>query len=108
MHVVTFNVFDVHRKGFPDGEYPVKSELTGDREESNLRLAIGFKRIEPLAYYGGALRKDQHLVSLDFAVVLEPPGAGREERGQSHAHLPSSNDQGKGTRESPGALRYVP
>jgi len=72
MHVVTFNVFDVHRKGFPDGEYPVKSELTGDREESHLRLAIGFKRIEPLAYYGGALRKDQHLVSLDFAVVLEP------------------------------------
>jgi hypothetical protein len=71
MHAVAFNVSDVHLNGFPDGQYHVKCELTGNWEESLLRLAFGFRRIEPLGYYR-ALTKEQHIVSLDFEVVLEP------------------------------------
>jgi hypothetical protein len=71
MHVVAFNVPDVHLSGFPDGKYRVKAELTGNWSESLLHLRLGFRRIEPVAFQV-SLTKDHHLVSLDFEVILEP------------------------------------
>jgi hypothetical protein len=70
MHLVTFNVPDVHLNKF-DGEYHVKCELTGNWAEPLQRLLFGFRRIEPLGYYK-QLTKEQHLVFLAFEVVLEP------------------------------------
>ena len=70
-HVVAFNVPDVHLTGFPDGKYRVSVELTGNWGESRLQMMLGYRRIEPLAYYV-TLTKEQHLVSLDFEVVQEP------------------------------------
>ena len=69
-HVVAFSVPDVHLTGFPDGKYRVSAELTGNWGESRLQMMLGFKRIEPLAYYV-SLTKEQHLVSLDFEVIHE-------------------------------------
>ena len=70
-HVVAFSVPDVHLTGFPDGKYRVSAELTGNWGESRLQSMLGYKRIEPLAYYV-SLTKEQHLVSLDFEVIHEP------------------------------------
>ncbi len=69
-HVVAFNVPNVHLNGFPDGKYRVTAELTGNWGESRLQVMLGFKRIEPMAYYV-TLTKDRHIVSLDFEVVHE-------------------------------------
>jgi len=68
MHVVRFSVPDVHLNGFPDGQYRIKPELTGNWGESQIQMMLGFRRIEPLAYYV-ALTKDRHIVSADFEVV---------------------------------------
>jgi len=68
MRVVRFNVPDVHLNGFPDGQYRIKPELTGNWGESRLQLMLGFRRIEPMAFYV-SLTKDQHIVSVDFEVV---------------------------------------
>ncbi len=76
--MVAFSVPDVHLTGFPDGKYRVSAELTGNWGESRLQSMLGYRRIEPLAYYV-SLTKDQHLVPLDFEVIHEPwrwrPGA---------------------------------
>jgi hypothetical protein len=69
MHVVAFNVPDVHLSGFPDGKYRVKAELTGNWSESLLHLRLGFRRIEPVAFQV-SLTKDHHLVSLDSKSCL--------------------------------------
>ncbi len=63
-----FSVPDVHLNGFPDGQYRIKPELTGNWGESQIQMMFGFRRIEPLAYYV-ALTKDRHIVSADFEVV---------------------------------------
>src|SRR6266567_1183351 len=71
MHVVRFSVPDVHLNGFPDGQYRIKPELTGNwghENRSPLQMMFGFRRIEPLAYYV-VLTKDRHIVSVDFEVV---------------------------------------
>ena len=68
---VAFNVPDVHLNGFPDGKYRVHVELTGNWAESPIQAILGFRRIEPLAYYV-SLTRDHHLVNLDFEVVHEP------------------------------------
>ena len=68
MHVVSFNVPDVHLNDFPDGKYRVKAELTGNWGQSGIQMMLGFKRIEPLSYYV-SLTPDRHIVSLDFEVV---------------------------------------
>jgi len=61
----------VHLTGFPGGKYRVSVELTGDWRESRLQMMLGYRRIEPMAYYM-ALTKEQRLVSADFEVVQEP------------------------------------
>ncbi len=68
MHVVAFNVPDVHLNGFPDGKYRIKAELTGNWGQSRIQVMLGFKQIEPLSYYV-SLTKDRHIVSVDFEVV---------------------------------------
>ncbi len=68
MHVVSFNVPDVHLNDFPDGKYRVKAELTGNWGQSGIQAMLGFKRIEPLSYHV-SLTTDRHIVSLDFEVV---------------------------------------
>ena len=71
MHVVAFSVPDVHLNGFPDGKYRLRAELTGKWAEPPIKMILGFKRIDPLAYYV-SLTKDHHIVSLDFEVLHEP------------------------------------
>jgi hypothetical protein len=71
MHVVRFNVPDVHLNGFPDGKYRVAVELTGNWSENRLQVMLGYRRIDPLSWYV-SLTKDRHLVSVDFEVVHEP------------------------------------
>jgi hypothetical protein len=71
MHVVRFNVPDVHLNAFPDGKYRVSAELTGNWAESRLQAMLGFRRIEPIAFYV-VLTKDNHLSSVDFEVIQEP------------------------------------
>ena len=71
MHVVRFNVSDVHLNGFPDGKYRVAAELTGNWSETRLQMMLGYKRIDPLSWYV-SLTKDRHIVSVDFEVVHEP------------------------------------
>ena len=68
MRVVRFNVPDVHLNGFPDGQYRIKPDLTGNWGESRFQMRLGFRRIEPMAFYV-SLTKDQHIVSVDFEVV---------------------------------------
>jgi hypothetical protein len=68
MHVVSFTVPDVHLNDFPDGEYKVKAELTGNWQQSGIQTMLGFKRIDPLSYHV-SLRPDRHIVSLDFEVT---------------------------------------
>ena len=68
MRVVRFNVPDVHLNGFPDGQYRIKPQLTGNWGVSRLQVMLGFRRIEPMAFYV-SLTKDQHIVSVDFEVV---------------------------------------
>jgi hypothetical protein len=58
----------VHLNGFPDGQYRIKPELTGNWDVSRLQTMLGFRRIEPMAFYV-SLTKDQHIVSVDFEVV---------------------------------------
>ena len=71
MHVVRFSVPGVHLNTFPDGQYRVEAKLTGNWSESRLDRMLGYRRIDPLAWYV-ALTKDKHLVSVDFVVVHEP------------------------------------
>jgi hypothetical protein len=66
--VVGFTVPDVHLNGFPDGKYRIKPELTGNWGQSRIQQMLGYKQIEPLAYYV-SLTKDRHIVSVDFEVV---------------------------------------
>jgi hypothetical protein len=69
-HVVRFSVADVHLNAFPDGKYRVVAQLTGNWAESPIDRMLGYRRIEPLAWYV-TLTKEQHLVSVDFEVVHE-------------------------------------
>lgn len=71
MHVVRFNVPDVHLNVFPDGKYRVTAQLTGNWAESRIQAMLGFRRIEPLAFYV-ALTKDSHFSSVDFEIIQEP------------------------------------
>lgn len=71
MHVVTFNVPNVHLNMFPDGKYRVSAQLTGNWAESRVQAMLGYRRIEPLSFYV-ALTKDSHLASVDFEVIQEP------------------------------------
>ena len=68
MHVVRFSVPDVHLNVFPDGKYRIKPELTGNWAQSRIQQMLGYKQIEPLAYYV-SLTKDRHIVSVDFEVT---------------------------------------
>jgi len=70
MHVVRFNVPDVHLNMFPDGKYRLTAELTGNWSETPIARMLGYRRIEPLGFYV-SLTKAQHLVSVDFEVVHE-------------------------------------
>jgi hypothetical protein len=69
--VVRFTVPDAHLTMFPDGKYRVAAKLTGNWSASPIQKLLGFRRIEPPAFYV-VLTKGQHLVSVDFEVVLEP------------------------------------
>ena len=71
MHVVRFNVPDVHLTMFPDGKYRVAAELTGNWSQTPIQKFLGFRRLEPLAFYV-VLTQAQHLVSVDFEVIVEP------------------------------------
>ena len=71
MHVVRFDVPDVHLNGFPDGKYRVRAELTGNWSSTPIQKFLGFRRIEPLSFHV-SLTDGHHLVSLDFEVVPEP------------------------------------
>jgi len=71
LHVVAFQVPDVHINGFPDGKYRVRVELTGNWGEPPIQAILGFRRVDPNMYLV-ALRNDQHIVSLDFDIVQEP------------------------------------
>lgn len=74
MHVVRFNARDVHLNAFPDGKYRITVELTGNwgtprqGDPAFLQRFLGFRKIEPMAYYVSLKDKD-HIVSLDFEVV---------------------------------------
>jgi len=70
MHVVRFSVPGVHLTMFPDGMYRVAAQLTGNWAESRIDRMLGYRRIDPLAWYV-TLTKDRHLVSVDFVVVHE-------------------------------------
>lgn len=71
-HVLTFVVPDVHLNAFPDGRYRMIVELTGNWDESRLKMMLmpGFRRIEPISYYV-QLVKERHIASLDFEVVFQ-------------------------------------
>ena len=73
MHVVRYNVPDVHLNMFPDGKYRVTAQLTGNWGESRLQVMVmlGYRRIEPIAFYV-VLTKEKHLASVDFEVIQEP------------------------------------
>lgn len=75
MHVVAFSVPDVRLNAFPDGQYRIRAELTGKWTKPPIGIfsvfPLGFKRIQPFQYYV-SLKKDHHIVSLDFEVVHEP------------------------------------
>ena len=66
-HVVRFIVPDVHLNMFPDGEYRVKVELTGNWSEPPLARMLGYRSIEPLASYV-VLDKAHHIAGVDFRV----------------------------------------
>ena len=68
MHVVRFSVPDVHLNAFPDGKYRIAAELTGNWSQSRIQVMLGYKRVEPLAFYV-TLTKERHIVSVDFEVV---------------------------------------
>jgi len=70
MHVVRFSVPDVHLTMFPDGQYRVVAQLTGNWAESRIERMLGYRRIDPLAWYV-TLTKEKHLVTIDFVVVHE-------------------------------------
>ncbi len=71
MHVVAFHVPDVHLTSFPDGEYRVRADLTGNWADSLQQVRSGYRRIEPLAFHV-VLTPERHLQSVDFEVVYEP------------------------------------
>ena len=56
---------------FPDGKYRVRAELTGNWGESMVQIRVGYRRIEPLAWYV-VLTPERHLESVSFDVVYEP------------------------------------
>jgi hypothetical protein len=70
LHVVRFSVPGVHLNAFPDGKYRVVAELTGNWSESRIDRMLGYRRIDPPAWYV-SLTKANHLVSVDFVVVHE-------------------------------------
>jgi hypothetical protein len=75
IHVVRFNVPNVHLNGFPDGKYRVCVRLIGNWTET---LLHPYRRIDPLAWYV-SLTRDRHIISVDFQVVQElwlPPISG--------------------------------
>ena len=71
MHVVAFHVPDVHLTTFPDGKYRVRAELTGNWADPLLQVRIGYRRVEPIAFYV-VLTPERHLQAVDFEVVYEP------------------------------------
>ena len=71
MHVVAFSVPNVHLTAFPDGKYRGRAELTGNWGESMVQLRVGYRRIEPIAWYV-VLTPERHLESVSFDVVYEP------------------------------------
>ena len=71
MHVVAFHVPDVHLTTFPDGKYRVRAELTGNWADPLLQVRIGYRRMEPIAFYV-VLTPERHLQAVDFEVVYEP------------------------------------
>lgn len=71
MRVVSFHVRDVHLNTFPDGKYRVRADLTGNWSDPLQQVRMGYRRIEPLAFYV-VLTVEQHLQSVDFEVVYEP------------------------------------
>lgn len=68
MHVVGFDVPDVHPSAFPDGKYRVTPTVTGKWTTSSLQVKLGTKRIEP-PYHHASLTQGQHIRNLDFEVV---------------------------------------
>ena len=50
------------------GDLLSRPKLTGNWGASRFQMMLGFRRIEPLAFYV-SLTKDQHIVSVDFEVV---------------------------------------
>lgn len=70
-HVVRFIVTDVHLNMFPDGEYRVKVELTGNWSEPPLARMLGYRRVDPSAAYV-VLDKAHHIAGVDFRVEHEP------------------------------------
>jgi len=49
----------------------VRAELTGNWGESMVQLRVGYRRIEPIAWYV-VLTPERHLESVSFDVVYEP------------------------------------
>jgi len=70
-HVLQFIIDNVHLNEFPDGTYRVAVALTGNWSHTGVPIVLGYRRIEPPAFYR-TLTKDRHLVSVDFEVVQEP------------------------------------
>jgi hypothetical protein len=71
LHVVRFSVPDVHLNMFPDGEYRVSVELTGNWSETPLDRMLGYRKIDPLAVYV-VLDKAHHIAGTNFQVEYEP------------------------------------
>jgi len=71
LHVVRFGVPDAHLNMFPDGEYRVGVELTGNWSETPIARMLGYRRIDPLAVYV-VLDKSHHIAGVNFEVKHEP------------------------------------
>jgi hypothetical protein len=71
LHVVRFGVPDVHLNMFPDGEYRISVELTGNWSETPIARMLGYRRIDPPAVYV-ALDKSHHIAGVNFEVQQEP------------------------------------
>jgi len=71
MHVVGFEVPDVHLNAFPDGAYRLTPTMTGKWSGSPLQAMMGFRRIDPRSYIG-SLTQGRHIRAVDFEVVHQP------------------------------------
>jgi hypothetical protein len=72
---VGFRVTGLHLNAFPDGRYRITPSLKGNWRPSGL-FALSYRAIEPISA-SVALKKDDHIQSVEFEVVRRSLFSGR-------------------------------